>query len=816
MAVTLGDALLALGVDDSGLDRGLAAAESKTTSVLSNLAGGAASLVGGAMVAGVAAVAAGIGVVGAQTLNVSEQIRQAARDAVGELGVTEERANEIAQAAGDVWANNFTGSVEEAQDAVVTAMQIMGDAAEEMSSEQLSQVTQQALAIKDAFEVEVSESILAATALVKNGVAADMDEAMNIITAGFQNGLNASDDFLDTIREYADDFGRMGYSGEEALALINRGLEAGIWNTDKIGDALNEFGVNIRDPAIRDGIEELDAGILGIFDQFQDGAITQAEAFDQMSRRLSEIEDPIVRDQLGVMLFRSMWEDLGEEAMLSLGNMEGGLIDVDGATDKLNMRYTDLKSFFQGSFRQGILALTPLGDMVLDLANKAVPFLQEGFEVLEGFLSNTLVPGVQKFVSGLGENEGLQEAGKNVIRFVKRVGSQITVGVARVKKGLEPVFTFVRDTALPLAKEFAQRIQDEVIPAFRDAVSGGDISGFGDALDNVFAWIKDEAIPTLEEWLPIIIDELIPGLVLIGEIVGTTLATVFTVWGNVVEFASNHLNILVPIVAAVGLVIAAINAPILLIIGAIVLLATAWANNWGDIQGKTDAVVTWFNTNILTRIQDFFSAIAPLWEAVQAAFDGDWEEFGRKLREGLEGAQQWVNNRKEEWRTWVGDIFQSLADKAIEKLTTTDWAKVGRDVIWGIIEGLNSMHTNAQNAMSGLGRAMMDALIGFFEIASPAKKPGREIGVPVADGVINYMADRMKGFGKAMADAIKMPDMSGTQQIGGLLGNIAGGGSSNTAYVTMNYNGNNAPRDKHVAERHTGQLGRTLRSKGFS
>lgn len=58
---------------------------------------------------------------------------------------------------------------------------------------------------------------------------------------------------------------------------------------------------------------------------------------------------------------------------------------------------------------------------------------------------------------------------------------------------------------------------------------------------------------------------------------------------------------------------------ILAIVGAIALLALAWKNNWGDIQGKTQAVVTWLTTaftNFMTFMQNMWLGITTTLQTV--------------------------------------------------------------------------------------------------------------------------------------------------------------------------------------------------------
>jgi HAMP domain-containing protein len=66
-----------------------------------------------------------------------------------------------------------------------------------------------------------------------------------------------------------------------------------------------------------------------------------------------------------------------------------------------------------------------------------------------------------------------------------------------------------------------------------------------------------------------------------------------------------------PVLVALGFILPALallSAPILLIIALIALLAVAWAKNWGDIRGKTEAVIKFFTPliDIIMKLGHYF------------------------------------------------------------------------------------------------------------------------------------------------------------------------------------------------------------------
>ena len=71
------------------------------------------------------------------------------------------------------------------------------------------------------------QSILGATRTLMTEFGLTGDEAMAVITAGFERGLDTSGDFLDSIGEYSNLFAENGATAEEFFSLLDTGLAGG-------------------------------------------------------------------------------------------------------------------------------------------------------------------------------------------------------------------------------------------------------------------------------------------------------------------------------------------------------------------------------------------------------------------------------------------------------------------------------------------------------------------------------------------------------------------------------------------------------------
>ena len=178
-------------------------------------------------------------------------------------------------------------------------------------------------------------------------------------------------------------------------------------------------------------------------------------------------------------------------------------------------------------------------------------------------------------------------------------------------------------------------------------------------------------MPALSEFWQFVQSNVIPVLQVLWEWLSENLPVAIQfVTDHAVEFKGALIAIAAvlaaaTIVAGLAAIVAAIN-PVTLAIGAIVaavgLLGAAWAGNWGDIQGKTQAAIDFIKPLIesfLQSIQQFWedhgeqiiSIATELWGVVQSvfeafasAFEGDWVAFGENLRQAWDAMWQLVVN----------------------------------------------------------------------------------------------------------------------------------------------------------------------------
>lgn len=391
----------------------------------------AGSRFGGSVIAALATIpiagaVAGIGYAAASALRESFEnglAVEARGDRLQALtGIDEPAAARLGRAASEAYARGFGESIESNMD--VTRLGLQFKIIDSDTTNRESQKVVEGLAgIADVLGEDVQPVARATAQLLRTGLAKNAQEAFDIIATGQREGVNLSDDMLDTLSEYASTFKAMGLSGGDALGLINQGLQAGAPNTDFFATAIQELGIRIRegDDATAGFAERLGLVPSELQKAFIEGGPAARDALDLIFDRLRDT-DPIDRNAIAVGLLGTQFEDLQLDlSKLDLSNAEASLNGVQGSAQRMFDTLADNdQSRIQGAFRnievaaegiQGALAAglsEPLADVATFVSENRGPVLQFFLDMANGALDfgETMVEGAASGTEALGDLVG--------------------------------------------------------------------------------------------------------------------------------------------------------------------------------------------------------------------------------------------------------------------------------------------------------------------------------------------------------------------------------------------------------------------------
>ncbi|WP_375104647.1 phage tail tape measure protein [Paenibacillus sp. RS8] len=339
--------------------------------------------VGKGLTVGVTAPLVGIGVAAAK---VAIDVDKASNRIQAALGVTKTESKALAASAQAIWKDGYGESLSEVNEALITTSKnIQG-----LNKIELKELTNSALILRDAFDAEVNETTRTASVLMKNfGI--DGDEAMDLITVGFQRGGDFSGELLDTLREYSPQFKGLGYSAQEFTALLIAGAEKGAFNLDKIGDSAKESFLRIGDGSTssRDALKALGLDFNKVENDINDGGDGAQRAFGAVVSAIATVKDPAKQAQTAVALMGTPLEDLGPQFRDFFATANTDLGDFEGATRKAGEALQDnLGSRANKVWREAQAALVPIGEVLVGIAEDYLPVIASKVQEASNFISN--------------------------------------------------------------------------------------------------------------------------------------------------------------------------------------------------------------------------------------------------------------------------------------------------------------------------------------------------------------------------------------------------------------------------------------------
>lgn len=290
-----------------------------------------------------------------------------------QTGVTGEQLTEFSDIARNVWKSGKGENFQQVADAMVSIRQ-----ASKLTGAELEAATNSAMLLNDTFGMEAGESTRAATALMKN-FEISAKEAYGIIAVGAQNGANKNGDLLDSLNEYAVHYKALGLNADQFVTSLIKGAEAGSFSIDKVGDAVKEFTIRSKDgsKASAEAYAQigLDADIMT--KAFAMGGEAAQAAFFQSVKALDAMQDPIAKNQAGVALFGTMYEDLEQGVLKTLGAMQGANVDAKKVMDEIErVKYNDIGYAFTQIGRSFQDALIPGMETAGQAVHSQMPAIQ--------------------------------------------------------------------------------------------------------------------------------------------------------------------------------------------------------------------------------------------------------------------------------------------------------------------------------------------------------------------------------------------------------------------------------------------------------
>ncbi|ORI11752.1 hypothetical protein BJD99_01015 [Rhodococcus sp. 1163] len=284
--------------------------------------------------AGVAVIGLAAGAVLADAIADGMQ-QQAVLDKVqAQLDIPQDVARSIGAAAGNSYSAGWGESVEANVDGIRAAIQA-GLVPRDADTGAFQSTIDQLNIVSDLMGEEVPKVAQAAGQAVKNGLAANATEAMDILYQGQVNNLNVSEDLADSFVEYSTQLRALGLEGAEGWALVSQGANNGARDTDVVIDALKELKLRAADgtAAAAEGFDKLGVSAEDYRSAMVRGDESSRDMMATVLRNLQQIQDPQDKYNASLALYGTKFEDIQaaadhmnlDTAMAQFGQVEGSV-----------------------------------------------------------------------------------------------------------------------------------------------------------------------------------------------------------------------------------------------------------------------------------------------------------------------------------------------------------------------------------------------------------------------------------------------------------------------------------------------------------
>lgn len=293
---------------------------------------------------------------------------------------------------------------------------------------------------------------------------------------------------------------------------------------------------------------------------------------------------------------------------------------------------------------------------------------------------------------------------------------------------------------------------------------------------------------------------------IIGAAVGGVVTGIPMFVTGVYDAVKNGLNtlngILIPLGstmtgAGIGAIIGSLGGPIGagigaligLIVGGLTDVGIAIYQNWDKITESlnkaSESLKNWF-----VGVGEWWNE---KWQGFSTNFQTAWKSLPgfvqhpiQALNQASAGLKQWFVGVGEWWnQKWAG--FKENWDKAWNSLVDTiknlpaKFLDYGKNIVQGLIDGINNGIENAKKTVGGLAKAIIDKFTTETDIHSPSKL-FEQFGIYVDQGLANGISAAIPYVSTAMQGVV-----AAVQEKGQAL--IAAGSTQATNYVTGFLNG---------------------------
>ncbi|PFN51504.1 phage tail tape measure protein [Bacillus thuringiensis] len=539
----------------------------------------------------------------------------------------------------------------------------------DISDEANASIVKGAATIAQSYEGIDFTELIQETYEIGNELGITQDSALGMVDALLKVGFPPEQ--LDIIAEYGSQLTRAGFKAEEVQAIMEAGVETGSWNIDNLLDGLKEGRVQLTefaqgaDKALKEALdgsgiatEQIEKWGASVAKGGRDGAAAMVE----VAKAIDGIEDPVKKNQVGVKVLATMFEDQGQNLTNTLIEASKKTKDLQQNQDNLNESIKKLDANPAVKFQKAMgdlqMALEPILGVIADVVASIADWISNNPELAAtlaavataiGVISGALMAIAPIVVSVMGVFEIGAAAALGIVAIVPIIiAAIVALGVA-IYKNWDDIKNWTIE-AWDSIKEYLVELWDGISQSCSEAWSSFleamheffDPIGqfFSDLWEGVKQTCSDAWNSTVEffsEAWSSFIEMMHSFFDPIGEFFSS-------LWSGIVETASSWWFSLVETASELW-----------------GTLTQAWQETWDTILTVLDPIISAVST-----------VLEAGWLLIQAGAQIAWAAICQYIIQPIQEAYDWVSTQIDEMVTWLG----------------TQWeiAKAMAQIAWGLFK----------------------------------------------------------------------------------------------------------------------------------
>ncbi|QWU46365.1 DUF2207 domain-containing protein [Bacillus sp. NP247] len=565
----------------------------------------------------------------------------------------------------------------------------------DISDEANASIVKGAATIAQSYEGIDFTELIQETYEIGSELGITQESALGMVDALLKMGFPPEQ--LDIIAEYGSQLTRAGFKAEEVQAIMEAGVETGSWNIDNMLDGLKEGRIQLTefaqgaDKALKEALdgsgiatEQIEKWGAAVAKGGSDGS----KAMVEVAKAIEGIEDPVKKNQVGVKVLATMFEDQGQNLTNTLINASEKTVDFQKNQDKLNESIKKMDASpavkFQKAMQDLQVALKPVLSVIADVISKVAEWISNNPKLAAtltavamaiGIISGAVMALAPIVMAVMSIFEIGAAAALGIVAAVPLIiAAIVALGIA-IYKNWDDIKNWTIETWNSI-KEYLIELWDGIVQSCSESWSS-------------FLEIMHEFFDPIGQFF----SDLWTG---IGEICSST-------WNSIVEFFSGAWASFTEMMHSF---FDPIGEFFSILWSGIVETASSWWSSlvttaselWGTL------VQTWQETwnTILTVLDPIISAVSTVLEAgwllIQAGAQIAWAAISQFIIQPIKQAYDWVSKQIGEMVAWLGTQWEIA--KAVAQVA---WGLFKQYIIQPVQETWNLVKEKFSDLVSWLG-----------------------------------------------------------------------------------------------------------------